>query len=76
MTFLEALESILLTDKMIRRKKWPDGVVASLDHVSGKLTYYHVAATELDPPPAKDYLEDDWIVVEDYGRDISYRPFD
>lgn len=75
MTFLEALERILLSDKMIRRKKWPDGVVASLDRVSGRLTYYHVAATDLPTPPATHYLEEDWIVVEDYGKDISYNPF-
>jgi hypothetical protein len=74
MTFLEVLELVKDNEKMARRKCWPDGVVFSVDK-KGKLTYYHVAATDLEAPEAKHYLANDWIVVEDYGKDISYNPF-
>jgi hypothetical protein len=72
MTFLEVLALVKDNQKMARRRRWPDGVVFSVD-IKGKIDYYHVAATSLPAPPATDYLETDWIVVEDYGKDISYQ---
>ena len=74
MKFTEALERVINDDNMIRRTKWPDGVVCSVDK-NKKLKFYHVAACELDLPDAIHFLENDWIVVEDYSRDISYKSF-
>lgn len=71
MTFGEALAKVIDNQKMIRRRKWPDGVVCSVG-ATGKLEFYHVAATDLEAPPAADFTKNDWIVVEDYGKDISY----
>lgn len=73
MTFLEVLDLVKDNEKMARRQSWQTGIVFSVDK-EGKITYYHVAATDLPPPPAYDYLQNDWIVVEDYGSDISYKP--
>lgn len=72
MTFQECLALVIDNGKMARRKKWPDGVVFSVDN-NGKIDYYHVGATSLPAPPASDYLLNDWIVVNDYGKDISYQ---
>ncbi len=71
MTFIEALKAAIDNHKMIRRKRWPDGVVCSVNE-KGYLEFYHVAATSIDAPPAKDFLQEDWLVVENYGKDISY----
>jgi len=72
MTFLEVLAAVKDNNKMARRKCWQSGVVFSVVK-EGKLEYYHVAACDLPPPSAKDYLANDWIVVEDYGKDIGYQ---
>jgi len=72
MTFQECLALVIDNGKMGRRRKWPDGVVFSVDK-NGNIDYYHVGATSLPAPPATSFLMDDWIVVEDYGKDISYQ---
>lgn len=74
MTFLEVLQSIVDTAKMARRRSWASGVVLSVDNTTGNLRCCHVAACELPPPRAVDFLASDWIVVEDYGRDIDCDP--
>lgn len=73
MTFQEAMKEALLCQKtMIRQKCWADGVV--IDISNNSFDFCHVAAGPIKGgPKPKDFLENDWIVVKDYGVDIGYK---
>ena len=74
MTFEQVTYISSETGKEFRRTSWPSGVVGRVNE-EGNLSYYHVAACALDPPPVEHLEKDDWIIVEDYAKDIGYDPF-
>ena len=62
------------TGKMFRRPSWSSGVVGEVNK-DDNLIYYHVGACKLNAPSAEHLEKDDWIIVEDYAKDIGYDPF-
>lgn len=72
MTFTECFP-LIFTYEMIRRKKWPDGVIMKYDKKTRTIECCHVTTCQLNWPPEKDFSLDDWIPVIDYGKDIGYQ---